>query len=359
MLQRSSTTLILVLLAACQATSPPDEAHQAWRWQIEATQAELQTQIASLGPLLAVRVTGSGWTQASGTIAVPPAFESAASTELIARLAILSERVDQLNASLSKANGPQPVNAAHSSDRVPCSDAAALETLQQGLHVLERQHALLVENIANVNVHGYKRRMMVATSELHEESGLRVPKAGRIELSMEVGTLVITERSFDVAIDGGGLFVVCDQNGNERYTRRGNLQMNAEGHLVTAHGAVLTPIITLPKDTLQISIDPEGRVSGRTVSTPTSSTSFGQLQLAYFMDPGRLQPTRDGLLMAGDETGATFHGAPGTHGLGHFRQGFIELSNVQITRELIRLQRVERQLVAVRRVLAAHGVYTR
>ena len=142
------------------------------------------------------------------------------------------------------------------------------------------------------------------------------------------GTLEITERSLDVAIDGQGFFSVILPDGATGYTRDGNFHLNADGKLVTGAGNVLTP---------EVSIDPEGRVSGRTAGSPDTSTQFGQLNIHRFVNPSGMLASGSNVMRPTEASGQPTTGAPGSNGLGLLKQGFIERSNVQIVNELVNL----------------------
>jgi flagellar basal-body rod protein FlgG len=332
-----------------------------WRLQIEQSQAELHRDVGYLRTLLTTKAIQPRAIESEMLLAMNGAVESASTTELIARLAALADQVSQLNATMLRTGTARPADASHVrqhaiSDAIATSDLAPL---QRALQVLERQQALHCENIANANTLGYKLRQLQCTSELHESSGLRLPKASKEVVLMTTGVLEITQRSLDVAIDGDGFFAVRSNDGVTRYSRGGSLQLDADGRLVTAAGAALVPEVIVPADTLEISIDPKGNVTGRTASDPDHCTGLGWLELVCFTNPDCLLPVHDGLFAASPEAGAVVRGKPGIGGLGTLMQGFVERSNVQVGNELIELQLVRRQLTTVRRVLAASGIYTR
>jgi hypothetical protein len=124
------------------------------------------------------------------------------------------------------------------------------------------------------------------------------------------GTLEITERDLDVAIDGEGFFAVTLPDGSTGYTRDGGFHLNADGKLVTGGGNVVLPEITVPSDTLEISIDPEGRVSGRTAGSPDTSTSFGQLTIHRFVNPSGMLAVGANVLRPTPASGAPITGHP-------------------------------------------------
>ena len=349
LLRSPAVAFLLALVAACQAAPPPppdQEARQA--------QGAIDVQLQLLQSLLVSR-------------AVEPlggAPESAANAELAGRLATLNERLDELLQRLAApaGNGVASDASATRTDRIRVEGTgndADILLLQQALLVNEQLRLTILENIANVNVAGWKKRQVDITTTLHQPTGLQVPTIARIVPVFTSGTLEITERNLDLAIDGDGFLVVTLADGTTGYTRDGGLQIDADGQIVTSAGAVLQPGIPIPGDTLEISIDPEGRVCGRTASNPDTATRFGQLTLCRFPNPGGLRAVGANVLCATDASGAPIRGTPGSAGIGLVKQGFLERSNVQITNELVSLQLAERQRAVLRRALAGLGIYVR
>ena len=117
------------------------------------------------------------------------------------------------------------------------------------------------------------------------------------------------------------------------------------------------PVITVPNDTLEISIDPEGRVTGRTASCADTSLQFGRITLARL--PCSSPPPLDRDTFAAPAGTEPRFGWPGDPGFALLKQGFLEGSNVQRTNELIELQLIAADITTLRRTLAAHGVYVR
>ena len=79
---------------------------------------------------------------------------------------------------------------------------------------------------------------------------------------MRAGTVTQTGRDLDIAMQGDALLVVQATNGEEAYTRRGDLQISPSGLLTTGDGHPVQggqgPVTIPPADA--ISIDQEGRV---------------------------------------------------------------------------------------------------
>ena len=121
------------------------------------------------------------------------------------------------------------------------------------------------------------------------------------------------------------------------YTRDGQLHVNADGKLVTSQGYVIQPEISFPQDVIEVNIDPEGRVTGRTAGAPDTTQQFGQFQMAKFINPSGLRSEGGNIAQQTAASGSPLQGNPGSNGLGFLKQAFIERSNVEIVNELVNL----------------------
>ncbi|MCA8963750.1 MAG: flagellar basal-body rod protein FlgG [Planctomycetes bacterium] len=231
----------------------------------------------------------------------------------------------------------------------------SLYTTATGMKAQQTMVDMIANNIANVNTAGFKKSqasfedlfyVTLQSPGLAQGGdgspvpiGTQIGSGTRLNGTTKVfttGTLEITERQLDVAIDGDGFFAVTTQNGTG-YTRDGGFHVNRDGKLVTGQGYVLTPEITIPSDALEISIDPAGRVSGRTAGSPDTSTSFGDITIHRFINPSGLLADGSNVMRQTDASGPPTTGTPGDNGLGLLKQGFVERSNVQIVNELVNL----------------------
>ncbi len=90
---------------------------------------------------------------------------------------------------------------------------------------------------------------------------------------MHHGSISTTGRDLDIAISGRGWLAVQDQNGEEAYTREGNLQVTRDGLLTTAKGVPILgeggPII-LPIPIEKVEIGPDGSVTVRPQGAPAN-----------------------------------------------------------------------------------------
>ena len=99
------------------------------------------------------------------------------------------------------------------------------------------------DNIANSNTTGYKRAsteftsMILATGSANYESG-GVGTQVRYNVT-EQGSLQYTTSVTDLAVSGGGFFVVSDANGTPYLTRAGSFVPDGAGNLVNASGHYL------------------------------------------------------------------------------------------------------------------------
>ena len=106
---------------------------------------------------------------------------------------------------------------------------------------------------------------------------------------------------------------------------------------MTSQGHILLPEITVPADTLDIAIDPSGRVTVATASTPDAATQVGQLTISRFVNPSGMLAVGGNVGRQTEASGAPQTSTPGIAGLGQLRQRFLERSNVQIVNELVNL----------------------
>ena len=232
----------------------------------------------------------------------------------------------------------------------------SLYTTATGMKAQQTMVDMIANNIANVNTAGFKKSqasfedlfyvtlqspgLARGTGDSPAPIGTQIGSGTRLNGTTKVfttGTLEITERNLDLAIDGEGFFSVILPDGSTAYTRDGGFHLNADGKLVTGSGNVVVPEITVPSDTLEISIDPTGLVSGRTAGSPDVATTFGQMVLHRFVNPSGMLAVGANVVRPTEASGAPISGQPGLTGLGGLKQGFVERSNVQIVNELVNL----------------------
>lgn len=153
-------------------------------------------------------------------------------------------------------------------------------------HVMAAQ-AILANNLANAQATGFKQDRiafrLASTQAPPRGSGAAIAPGPELITSLDQGpgAFEVTERTLDLAIQGGGFFTVQTPDG-ERYTRAGHFQLAEDGTLITPQGFPILADggpITLPTDT-EIQIATDGTIrSGEQV--------LGRIGVAAFEgDPG-------------------------------------------------------------------------
>lgn len=241
----------------------------------------------------------------------------------------------------------------------------ALNTSATGMTALSTKLDVIANNLANVNTDGFKASRANFQDLLYIEKeqpgvenangdqrptglyvGLGVKVSGT-QVNFEQGALINTEQELDIAIEGKGFFQVQVEDDRAAngiaYTRAGNFTLNEDGEIVLANdqGRRLEPNITVPEGAESISISSSGEVTVN-VSGDAQSRTIGQIELARFINPTGLKQLGENLFGESEASGPPVTGNPTEDGFGLVRQGFIEGSNVNPTRELIELIRTQR-----------------
>ena len=228
-----------------------------------------------------------------------------------------------------------------------------------GLDAQQTQMDVIANNLANVSTNGFKRARAVFEDLLYQtlrQPGAQSSQQTQLPSGLQIGTgvrPVATERIFtqgnlqqtgnarDVAIQGNGFFQVLLPDGATAYTRDGSFQSDSQGQLVTSSGFHVQPAITIPPNTLSITIARDGTVS---VMVPGSATptQVGSMQLVSFVNPVGLQSFGENLYLQTASSGTPNPNTPGTNGLGLLNQGYVETSNVNVVEELVSMIQTQR-----------------
>jgi len=146
----------------------------------------------------------------------------------------------------------------------------------------------IANNLANANTVGFRAEFASQRPLWLQGGGAQF--AGRAQASEEVvnadmqgGVVNQTGRDLDVAMRGDAMLAVQAQDGEEGYTRRGDLMISPSGLLTTGDGVPVLgdqgPITLPPADKIQVAADgkisivPEG-------GDPSQMQEVGQLKLA-------------------------------------------------------------------------------
>jgi flagellar basal-body rod protein FlgG len=235
----------------------------------------------------------------------------------------------------------------------------ALWAAKTGLDAQQTRMTVTSNNLANVSTTGFKksrgvfedliyqnlRQVGASTSQdTQAPSGLSLGTGVRVVATQKMftqGSLNQSGNALDVAIQGRGFFQILLPDGSLGYTRDGSFQMNSQGQLVTSSGYVVQPGITIPANSLSISIGSDGTVSALAAGQ-SAPTQIGTLQVTDFVNPAGLQPRGENLFVESAASGTAQSGTPGLSGLGTLAQGALEGSNVNVVEELVSMIETQR-----------------
>ncbi len=213
---------------------------------------------------------------------------------------------------------------------------------------------VIANNLANVNTVGFKKGRADFEELLYQEE--RMPGAAsspdtQIPTGLQIGLgvrPVATEKIFsegnmeqtgnplDLAIEGDGFFKITMPNGEFAYTRNGSFKIDRDGRIVNPTGYPLDPEISIPEDTRSITISSDGIVSVLQGEDQVP-TEVGTIELAKFINPGGLKPIGQNLFLPTEASGDEITGVPGEDGIGLLSQGFLEMSNVNVVEEMVKM----------------------
>ena len=235
----------------------------------------------------------------------------------------------------------------------------ALWIAKTGLDAQQTRMSVISNNLANVNTTGYKTARPIFNDLLYQtvrQPGAQSSQNTEIPSGLMIGTgvrtmstqkfysqgnVIQTENPLDIAITGNGFFEILMPDGSASYTRDGTFQLDSQGQVVTSNGFILQPSITVPANTISLTVGEDGVISAL-VAGSTNPTQIGSIQLSDFINPGGLQPIGDNLLKETAASGSATPGTPGLNGLGRTIQGALESSNVNVVEELVNMIETQR-----------------
>ncbi|MES2770527.1 MAG: flagellar basal body rod protein FlgF [Pseudomonadota bacterium] len=158
-------------------------------------------------------------------------------------------------------------------------------TAMSGAKQAFSRQAGVAQSLANATTTGYRDIVKAFRAVSVQGAGLPT-RAFVVETSssglFEPGPMISTGRPLDVAVQGAGWIAVQGADGNEAYTRAGNLQPNANGQLQTAAGFNVLGedgALTLPPDS-RVLIAADGTVSAIPLfGVPNNVSVVGRIKL--------------------------------------------------------------------------------
>lgn len=221
----------------------------------------------------------------------------------------------------------------------------------------EQSIANISANLANVNTSGYRRTSVSFASilrgeqQIQQAKGINYSRVNNNVTSFEQGAMRETTNPYHAAINGPGFFKIAGPDGT-LYTRRGDFTVDQEGVLRTSSGhAVLDDadgeIIIPDTDTVKVVLYEDGTIS--TVSQEGIIAEAGRLAVVDVSDPTLL--TR--------EDNTSFSLAAGNTEVAldspSVSQGYLELSNVNMTEEMTKMINSLRTFETYHKVLESYS----
>jgi flagellar basal body rod protein FlgG len=205
----------------------------------------------------------------------------------------------------------------------------ALQSAASALKVTQKRTSQTAHNLANASTPGFTPGRV----EQADVRGGGVQATGTSPLPG--GPLVPSGRPLDLALQGGGFFVLEDGAGERLYTRAGNFQADAQGNLVDPGGRTVAGGINLPPETASVHVTPGGQVQA--LSAGGEMLAQGQLQTATFGNPAGLEAVGGNAFRATAASGPPLLGEPGQPGVGRVVSGALRGSGTDLTRSMVDL----------------------
>ncbi|MHB1313902.1 MAG: flagellar basal-body rod protein FlgF [Christensenellales bacterium] len=228
----------------------------------------------------------------------------------------------------------------------------SLYTAATGMLVQRKKMDVVINNVANIETTGYKKDKLLSRSfrdMLIERTG--TPSAaglnaviGPLNAGVHIdevytdftqGSLDQTDIPTDLALQGGGYFVISTGNGIQ-YTRDGSFSVDGSGYLVTGDGNYVMGTsggIYVGAD--DFIVDAKGNIT-------VNGTAMGSLKIAAFADNSSLEKAGNNLY-TGQETIA----AKDTI----VKQGYLEASNVDIADQMVEMLQINRTYDTNQRII--------
>jgi flagellar hook protein FlgE len=256
----------------------------------------------------------------------------------------------------------------------------SLNTAVTGLQTFQEDIDVIGNNIANVNTTGFKDARVDFEDSFSQAIGAGSPSnqvgtgvtTGAIQNNFNQGTINNTSLGSDLAISGQGFFVVQNATDKSQYaTRAGDFHVDSGGYLVTNDGLRVQGYNDTGLATIgDLMIDATGAPASATAGAGVKSWSIdssgkitvmlddntqfvrGQVLLQNYSNPGALIKEGANLYSAGSNAGPLSQlTPPQTKGVGGIKSGALEMSNVDLTAEMVNLITAQRAFQANARVI--------
>lgn len=219
-----------------------------------------------------------------------------------------------------------------------------------GMNAQQMQIDVVANNLANSSTTGFKKSranfedLMYKTMQV---AGQTTPGGGQVPTGIQVGMgvkptsvqklftqgdYIQTDNQLDMAIQGNGFFRVTHGD-EDLYTRAGNFTMDSEGFLTTPAGDRLQPEISLPTDTITVTVQDDGTLTAHGAGDAILATE--NILISTFMNPAGLFAVGNNLLRPTEGSGDATERTPGEDEAGTVVNNFLEGSNVSVIEEMV------------------------
>jgi len=201
--------------------------------------------------------------------------------------------------------------------------------------------AINAHNLANVNTNGFAADLSYFMAEPVYGPGYASRVYNNTEpnkVDFQRGAMQATGQPLDIAITGQGWIAVQGVDGNEAYTRAGDLRIDSNGLLSNGAGLLVLgnsgPIAVPPAES--VSIGGDGTVSIRPVGQ--DATALAVLDRIKLVNPGddKLNKGLDGLFHMADG------GLAPADGVVRLNAGMLESSNVNAVGAMVKMMDLAR-----------------
>ena len=235
----------------------------------------------------------------------------------------------------------------------------SLWTAASGMQAQALNIDVIANNLANVNSSGFKKSRADFQDLLYEtlrsagvasSSGTQVPagiqvghgtRAAAVQKIFTQGDYQFTKNELDMAIEGEGFFEIIQPDGESAYTRSGSFKIDGDGRIVTSDGFPLEPELTIPEDSMAVSIGTDGTVSILRAGE-TQPSEIGTIQLSRFVNNAGLSSIGRSLFLPTASSGDAITGIAGEEEFGTISQGYLEMSNVSVVDEMVSMIAAQR-----------------
>ena len=211
-------------------------------------------------------------------------------------------------------------------------------------------------NLSNVNTTGFKKSRAEfedliyqtllmpgtpATEVTEVPTGIEVGhgvKTAATQKMFSQGSLQATNNKLDLALEGEGFFKIQMYDGSFAFSRDGSFKVDSNRQAVTSNGYLMEPPLVLPEGFIMntLSISQDGRVTVKVIGED-EPLDIGQMEIYRFVNPAGLRSIGANLYKITPASGEEISGQPALNGMAKIHQGFLEMSNVKVVEEMVKM----------------------